>query len=78
MSVLSEEGADQEAAGAEEADWCRLLRFPKVLQVADQTQRRFVGGLLRDQRANPLERRDTLCRKLGRARLVLERVTRWR
>ena len=37
-----------------------------------------VGGLLHVQRANPLERRDTLCRKLGRARLVLERVTRWR
>ena len=34
VSVLSEEGADQEAAGAEQADWCRLLRFPKVLQVA--------------------------------------------
>ena len=36
MSELSEEGADQEAAGAEQADWCRLLRFPKVLQ-ADRT-----------------------------------------
>jgi hypothetical protein len=34
VSELSEEGADQEAAGAEQADWCRLLRFPKVLQVA--------------------------------------------
>jgi hypothetical protein len=33
VSELSEEGADQEAAGAEQADWCRLLRFPKVLQV---------------------------------------------
>ena len=34
VSELSEEGADLEAAGAEQADWCRLLRFPKVLQVA--------------------------------------------
>ncbi len=36
-----------------------------------------VRGVL-DQRAQALERRDTLRRKLGRARLVLERVTRWR
>jgi hypothetical protein len=78
-------GAEQEATGAEQADWCRLSRFPKVLQVAvDVAAAKGVDSLLQSvmeadfARAHALVRGTTgkdaleLRAALERARAALE------
>jgi hypothetical protein len=70
----------REAAGAEQADWCRLLRFSQVLQVAvNVAAAKGVGGLLQPVMEADLARaralvQGTTCKDALELRAALERA----